>query len=50
VQQHQRAGTLGIERTAVQEISERADRSEAVVQRVEDVCGALVYDDVLDIR
>ena len=35
VQHHQRAGPLGVERAAVQQVGQRADRREAVVQGVE---------------
>ena len=49
VQQHQRARALGIEGAAVQQIGERADRGEAVVQRIEYVGGAFIEHDMLNV-
>src|SRR5258705_257329 len=50
VQHHQGAGALRIEWAAMQQVGECTDRGETVVQRVEDVRGALVHDDVADLR
>ena len=50
VQQHERARALGVEWAAMQQIGEGADRRQAVIQRVENVGGAVVEYDVLNGR
>src|SRR5258708_23629006 len=47
VQHHQRPGALGVERAAVQQVRERSDCGEAVVQRIQHVRGTFVEHDVL---
>ena len=46
VQQHEGAGALRIEGSTVEQIGERADGGEAVVQGVQNVCRTVVEDDV----
>ena len=48
VQQHQGTRTFGIERTAVQQIGERADSRQPIVQGIENVGGAFIEHHVFD--
>ena len=50
VQQHECARAFRIEGTAVEQIGEGADRGEAVVQGVENVGGAFVENNMLNVR
>ena len=50
VQEHEGTRALWIEGAAMQQVGQRADGREAVVQRIEHVGRAFVEDDVLHVR